>query len=112
MGAIFKASNGLFLKVLTFFCSGGHYIGEFANGELEGEGSLFYKEGDEYSGGWTRNVKNGFGVYKWVSVRQGHDDSFGTLTLSHFSFSDIRAMSIRDNGKIIVARVNLASSNG
>ena len=60
------------VPLLTYFLisSGGYYIGEFANGELEGEGSLYYKEGDEYSGGWTRNVKNGFGIYKWVSVRR------------------------------------------
>ena len=42
-------------------------MGDFVNGELDGEGALYYKEGDEYVGGWKRNVKNGFGVYRWVS---------------------------------------------
>ncbi len=41
---------------------GSYYIGEFAKGEPEGEGTCNYADGDIYKGGWKSHGPHGFGT--------------------------------------------------
>ncbi|CAF1592868.1 unnamed protein product [Adineta ricciae] len=46
---------------------GGHYEGEFKDGEMHGRGTYRFSDGDTYDGGWEHDSKCGYGIYTWTS---------------------------------------------
>ena len=41
------------------------YIGEFKNGQLDGNGVYISKNGNQYRGQFKENMRHGYGTYKW-----------------------------------------------
>jgi len=48
---------------------GSRYIGDFKDGNPEGEGTCYYANGDQYVGQWKNHAPNGEGIYTYQSGR-------------------------------------------
>ena len=46
---------------------GSKYEGQFIDGKSDGQGSIQYRNGDSYVGGFSEGVLHGNGVYLWVN---------------------------------------------
>lgn len=42
-----------------FAASKSKYVGQFVNGEMQGQGVMTYKDGSIYEGQWHRNKRHG-----------------------------------------------------
>jgi len=49
-----------------YYTDGSKYIGDFFNGNPEGDGTIFYKSGDRYEGGWKNNAPHGKGIMYYL----------------------------------------------
>ncbi|XP_065069910.1 radial spoke head 1 homolog isoform X1 [Rhopilema esculentum] len=49
------------------FKNGGKYVGGYAYGKKQGEGTLYYPDGSRYEGSWSNNARNGYGSYFYVN---------------------------------------------
>ena len=47
----------------------GRYTGNFKNGMIFGQGTMFFTDGREYRGRWKKEIIDGFGTMKWPSGR-------------------------------------------
>ncbi len=45
----------------------GTYVGNFENGQRQGNGTFYYSNGDIFSGQWFQDLKNGSGRYTWTN---------------------------------------------
>ncbi len=50
----------------VLFRSGGRYEGGFEQGKIHGIGTWVYPSGDRYSGRWSSGMRHGEGVYTWM----------------------------------------------
>lgn len=62
-------SNGLphGKGVKTFAATQDRFEGIFVQGDIQGEGSYHWKNGDLYAGGWSHGKQNGQGRYTWAN---------------------------------------------
>jgi serine/threonine protein kinase len=60
-------ANGLLNGIGSINCADGKssYNGSFSNGLFNGYGKRIYSTGDIYEGSWVNSVKSGKGTYKW-----------------------------------------------
>ncbi len=66
------------------------YVGDWADGSMDGEGIFYYENGEIYRGGWAKNRKNGSGRYdysngdsyfgEWINDLQ---DGLGTMNYAN-----------------------------
>ena len=56
------------MGVLTYN-DGSRYVGNFANGNPEGQGTCYYANGDKYVGGWGNHAPHGEGVMYYANGR-------------------------------------------
>ena len=68
---------------------GGEYVGEFVNGNFNGQGTLTWSNGDVYVGNWKNDYRDGQGKYTWSNGevyvgnwKNGNHDGHGTKTWS------------------------------
>jgi len=66
------------------------YVGDWYNGNMEGEGVFYYPNGETYKGGWYRNLQSGQGRYDYANGdyyvgewREGKQNGFGTLFIAN-----------------------------
>ena len=48
------------------FENGNRYSGEWANNKKNGQGTLFFPDGDKYIGKFRDDQYNGYGIYSWA----------------------------------------------
>ena len=58
-----KIINLINTKYITKIYEDGKYEGDFLNGKKEGEGIIYYNNGDKYDGEWVNDNAEGKGIY-------------------------------------------------
>jgi len=80
-------------QVIYSFSNGDKYVGEFREGKLHGNGTLYFSSGDEYVGKFNNGKLNGKGIYSYNTgaiylgyFRENKIDLFFILAFLHFVF--------------------------
>ena len=70
------------------FSSGAKYHGTFAAGKFNGQGTLYYPNGDVYCGNWVGGKKDGHGTYIYKASGARVDGTWMLNILQRGSFTD------------------------
>lgn len=57
-GNSYEGIPSYYLWIMTTYA-----LGDFHEGEFQGQGTMVYANGSRYTGDWVRNKRQGFGVY-------------------------------------------------